>query len=58
MYVRFVHIPWKICNNTQGKFSGSVNTDPVNAKYTSQQSTEEFLCKYLDGDFRSRKTID
>ena len=35
-----------------------MNTDPVNAKYTGQQSTEELSCKELEGDFRSRKKID
>ena len=34
----------KFCNHTQVKVSGSMNTDPVNKIYTSQESMKEGSC--------------
>ena len=43
----------KFCNNELGKFSWSMNSEPVNAKYTGHQSTKEVLDDELEGYFRS-----
>ena len=36
-YLRFGYGPLKICLNTQGKVSGSMNDDPINMIHTSKQ---------------------
>ena len=51
-YVRFVYGLLKICNNTPGQVSGSMNTDPVNMihKKINKRRLEQKLEIY----FRSR----
>ena len=51
MYVRFRYDPLTICNNTRGKVSVSMNSDPINMIHKSQQSTKEGLNKSLEGYF-------
>ena len=38
-------------NHTQVQVSGSLNSDPVNSKYTVQQSTDELLGDELEECF-------
>ena len=52
---RFGYGPLKICNNTLGKVSGSMNADSINMMHTSQQSTKEDLNEELEGYFSPRK---
>ena len=40
-YVCFGYIPLKNFNQTWGKVSGSMNSDPIKMMHTSQQSTKE-----------------
>ena len=55
LYVRFGYIPHKIWNHNRGQVSVSVNSDPVNVIYTSQQSTKIGFCEELEGYFGSIK---
>ena len=57
-YVRFGYSPLTICNHTQGKFSVSMNTDPINMIHISKQSTKEGLNEELEGHFQSIKEIN
>ena len=43
--------------HNQGKVSGSMNTDTVNVKYKSEQSSKESLFKTFEGNFVLSKTI-
>ena len=44
-YVWFGYGSLTIFNHTRGKFSESMNADPINKIHTSQKSTEEVLNK-------------
>ena len=58
-YVRFRYLPQKICNHTQGQVLGSMNNDPLNSIYKSQQSTKEgFVKSFKDVFDHSKQLID
>ena len=48
----------KISGHTRGEVSGSINSDPLNSIYTSQQSTKISLCVELEWYFISIKAIN
>ena len=56
--VQFLYRPHTLFNHPQGNVSGSMNSDPVNVKYTGQLSTKELFCDKIEGCFISSKTTD
>ena len=57
-YVWFGYGPLKICNQTRGQVSVSMNANPINIIHTSKKSTKEGLNEELEGCFRSIKAIN
>ena len=57
-YVWFGYNPLKNCYHIRGKFSTSINADPINMIHEIQQSTKEGLNKELEGYFKSSKAIN
>ena len=58
-YVRFVYVPQKFFDSTQGQVSRSMNADTINEMYNIQWSTKKILCEELEGYlYQTKKSID